>query len=204
MLGCGFFALGAFVWPLGVLLGVIVLIRSRRRRYSARVRRRAIVGLVGSAIGLCWLIVTMWGLNSLYGPWGSVRQSILEARLRGTAMALAEYARSYGGEFPPTPAAWAKTIEPPQSVLFGPNHRAESGHTVTDWHYVQGLNASSPPDWIVFYADSSQFNHKGGAILTVDGTVRLLDEPEFSATIDRFRREYERSKHEPPRIIPPE
>jgi hypothetical protein len=65
-------------------------------------------------------------------------------------------------------------------------------------------DTSNPPKCIVFYADSSLFNNEGGAILTIDGAVSLLDEPEFSTALDKFLHEYKTSQHEPARILPPE
>jgi hypothetical protein len=133
---------------------------------------------------------------------GSIRQLDVRSYLERSADALTEYAQSHRGEFPPTPAKLGESITQPYGVLL--DGRMNSGKTVTDWHYVQGLSTSDPPDWIVFYADSSLFNNEGGAILTVDGTVRLLDEPGFSAALDEFLREYETSQHRPARILPPE
>jgi len=66
---------------------------------------------------------------------------------------------------------------------------------VFDYVYVPGLQAVVPVDWILAYEDPANHNGEGGNVLYVDSHVEFLKEPEFSAELERVRREIEESEH---------
>jgi hypothetical protein len=70
VLPCGFLAWGIVTWTLGIPLSAIVLILGWRRGQPAFIRTRAILGLAGSIVGLCWLIMFVHSQHAQYGPWG--------------------------------------------------------------------------------------------------------------------------------------
>ena len=184
-----------------MVLSIIALILGSVKPHYIGGRRHAMVGLLASLIGVAWLILLNLSFHAQYGPWGRIPQIEIQMQLKRLAESLDGHCKQNGGRFPESLEA---LVDHDPEVDWCLHVNCAPGSTpVTDLHFVRGLDTSCPPDWIVAYADSDLFNHEGGAILTVDGAVQLIDEPEFRKAFARFTTSYQVARGKPPEILPP-
>ena len=125
----------------------------------------------------------------------------VESDLMALDKAIEKYASEHGGVQPADLEASAEFVGDP-TILFSQAASA-TNHQVTHYHYVVGLDDAAPAKWIRVYADPSLFGREGGAVLCVDGTVELLDEPEFGQRLKAFVDEYRAARGEEPVVIAP-
>jgi len=192
---------GIWVAPFGIIVSAVALVLRFRRPQRIGGGRRALAGLLMSLMGVGGFGLISWSYAKQYRPWGSLRQMELRSRLEELEAALATYAGEHEGDFPAELQVLVdiQLVEP--YVLRLPY--GDTPNALIDFHYVSGLDQSCPTDWIVVFADSGLFNNEGGGLLYVDGTVQLLDEPEFSERIGRFVEGFEVEHGHPPEIIEP-
>jgi len=187
--------------PVGLSCAVIALIVTRSRPELRKVRRRAWGGLFTSLLALGWPWLIVVSHNAAYGWWGGVRQINLRGQVAHLHKTIQKYADRHEGKAPPDLDTAAEFTADPGGLLI--RYLGDTGNTTTDFHYVVGLDADAPANWIRVYGDSGLFGDEGGAILCVDGTVELLDEPEFGVRLKQFMDDYRTKRGEPPTIIAP-
>jgi len=200
-LPCAIAGAGFFVAPFGIIMSTVALVLRFRKPERIGGGRRALAGLLMSLMGVGWFGFLSWSRARQYGPWGAVMQWDLRSQLEELGAALATYAAEHEEDFPPNLQVLVE-LELIEPYMLRVRH-VETPNALTDFHYVSGLDQSCPTEWIVVFADSGLFNNEGGALLYVDGTVQLLDEPEFSEGIERFVEAFEVERGHPPEIIEP-
>ena len=115
--------------------------------------------------------------------------------------AIEKYISEHDGAAPADLAALADFTGDPDIPFMQNVDR--TGHKATHYHYVVGLDDAAPGKWIRVYVDPSLFAGEGGAVLCVDGTVELLDEPEFGRRLKSFVDEYRAARGAEPVVIAP-
>ncbi len=200
-LPCAIAGAGFYVAPFGIIVSAVALVLRSRRPQRVGGGRRALAGLLMSLMGVGWFGLICWSRAAVYGPWGALRQMDARSRLEELGGTLATYAGEHGGGFPPELQVLVdvQLAEPYMLRLAC----VDTPNALFDFHYVSGLDQSCPTEWIVVFADSDLFNNEGGGLLHVDGSVQLLDEPEFSERMERLVNGFEAERGRPPEIIEP-
>ncbi len=199
---CPPLGIGFYLCPVALVLSIVALVRAKRhpRRFGGKRPAVAAIGvsLVGTAVNL----MVLASFQAHYGPWGDVRQAHAAGSLRCMRDALRRYAETHEGLFPPDLATLADAADgdPGMLHLFGAE---PTTNALTDFHYVSGLAQRDPGRWVLLYADSSLFDNKGGAILCVDDTIALVDEPEFGERIQRFISDFQEARGHLPVVLEP-
>lgn len=200
--GCSIAGVGG-IWaaPFGIIVSAVALVLRFRKPERIGGARRALAGLLMSLMGVGGSGLISWSYAKQYRPWGAVRQWELRSRLEELGAALGTYAGEHEGDFPAELQVLVELefVEPYMLRL----PYVDTPNALTDFHYVSGLDHSCPMKWIVVFADSALYNNEGGGVLYVDGTVQLLDEPEFSERMERFVTGFEAERGRPPEIIEP-
>jgi hypothetical protein len=200
--GCSIAGLGGiWVAPFGIIVSTVALVLRFRRPQRIAGGRRALAGLLMSLMGVGGFWLISWSYAKQYRPWGSLRQMELRSRLEELEAALATYAGEHEGDFPAELQVLVdlQLVEPYMLRL----PYVDTLNALIDFHYVSGLDQPCPAEWVIVFADSRFYNNEGGGLLYVDGTVQLLDEPEFSERIERFVNGFEVERGHPPEIIQP-
>jgi hypothetical protein len=76
------------------------------------------------------------------------------------------------------------------------------------FHYVMGLTAADPEDWIVAYHDPAAHDDRVGVLLFKSGEAKIVKTAaaggDFERQLATFVKAYEAARGEPPVILPPE
>ena len=123
------------------------------------------------------------------------KRAVCSANLRGIGQGCHIYTNDYDEWFPPDLQTLINAGHLTPRELQCPSEPNPS-EAVFDYIYVPGLNARAPVDWIIAYEDPANHGGEGGNVLYIDSHVEFLKEPEFSAELERVRREIEESEYD--------
>ena len=196
----------------GLILGIIALVRanSEPQRYGGG--GMAIGGIVTGALGVLLFPVMIGFMMAILLPSLSrarelAKRAVDSANLRGVGQSLAIYAHDNDGAFPPDLEALvvAGMCTPKQFI----NPSSGNVEPACDYYYVvwscaeAGQGEGVQVDWITAYSDPAFHAGEGANILYYDGHVEFVKEPQFSEQVERFKQAYEAECGQPPEIIPP-
>jgi len=183
----------------GVILGIVALVRVNQRPEEHGGKGMAIGGICCGGAGLVLTIIFIPLALSVLLPSLSrarelAKRAVCSANLRGIGQSCHIYANDYDEWFPPD----LQTLIDAGHITLGELQCPSEGNpsqAVFDYTYVPGLQATVPVDWILAYEDPANHNREGGNVLYIDSHVEFLKEPEFSAELERVRREIEESEY---------
>jgi len=177
---CGILGL-VFCLPVGIaglVMGIIALVRTNREPEKYGGKGMAIGGIVTGAISPITFITVISLFISILLP--SIEQArefamraLCEANMRSTVTALAIYADSNNGDFPPGLNTLITSGDITSQQMVCPS--AEVNNHV----YVPGLNRDAPPHTVLIYEPIENHGDEGGMVGFVDGTVRFVTQPEY-------------------------
>jgi prepilin-type processing-associated H-X9-DG protein len=181
---------------LGLILGIVALARASNRPAEYGGRGMAIAGICCGAAALVVVIPLYLAilLPSLSRARELAKRAVCAANLRGIGQSCHIYANDYDEWFPPDLQTLINAGHLTPGELQCPSE-ANPSTLVLDYVYVPGLQATAPVDWILAHEDPANHNGEGGNVLYVDSHVEFLKEPEFSAELERVRREIEESEY---------
>ena len=179
----------------GVILGIVALVRINHRPEEHGGKGMAIAGICCGGAGL--LIVPLMIailLPSLSRARELAKRAVCSANLRGIGQSCHIYANDNDEWFPPDLQTLIDAGHLTPGELQCPSEPNPS-QAVFDYVYVPGLDTRAPVDWIIVYEDPANHGGEGGNVLYIDSHVEFLKEPEFSAELERIRREIEESEY---------
>jgi prepilin-type processing-associated H-X9-DG protein len=181
---------------LGLVLGIVALVRASNRPAEYGGRGMAIGGICCGAAGLLLVIPLQLAilLPSLSRARELAKRAVCSANLRGIGQSCHIYANDNEEWFPPDLQTLIDAGHLTPAELQCPSE-PNSSQAVFDYIYVPGLDTRAPVDWIIVYEDPANHGGEGGNVLYIDSHVEFLEEPEFSAELERVRREIEESEY---------
>jgi hypothetical protein len=189
------------VWlaPVAIVLGALALLLAVLDPQHHAGKLTATLGIL-IAVGalIVFFVLAQW-LHESEAPWGTDVRADCSESLRRLSKDLRDYARGHGDDYPADLGLLPSDASNQSDCLRAA--AAKTKNAVTDWDYIAGLDRKAPGTWIIAYGDPKWFNHEGGPILLVNGTVKLLDRPEFDAELQRFIDDYKRVRGSPPTIL---
>jgi hypothetical protein len=188
--------IGPLFGVVAVVLGIVALVRANHRPAEYGGRRAAITGICcGGASFLIVLPLTITVLlPSLSRARELAKRAVCAANLRGIGQGCLIYANDNYGWFPPDLQELIDAGHITPGELQCPSE-ANPSTLVSDFIYVPGLQRTVPSDWILAYEDPVNHHGEGGHVLYVGFSVEFLEEPAFSAELERVRWEIEESEH---------
>lgn len=179
---------------IGVVLGIIALVRAGSRPLEYGGKGMAITGICTGSVSMIIVPVLLISifLPSLSRARELAKRAGCAANMRGIGQSLMIYANANGGEFPPNTRLLidAGLCAPKMFQCPSEGNSAETG---SDYQYIRGLTDKAPGDWIVVFEDPGNHNGEGGNVLYRDLRVQFLKEPDFTSELDRVRKEIEES-----------
>lgn len=174
---------------IGVVLGIIALVRAGNRPLEYGGKGMAITGICTGSVSMIIvpaLLISIL-LPSLSRARELAKRAVCHANMRGIGQSLMIYANRNGGEFPPNTQLLidAGICTPKMFQCPSQGIDPEAG---SDFQYIGGLNPRSRADWIVLYEDPANHNGEGGNLLYVDMHVEFIKEPAFNTELERVNR----------------
>ncbi len=187
----GCVCIGALLGVVAIILGIVAIMKAKGdpSRYGGK--GRAIGGIITGAVGIVLTIamVALWGtLLTMFAP-----QGMAVANLQMVQTGLAAYERAHDA-YPPD----LQTLIGAGSV---PAAASPTGDLSDGLTYFPGVQPADPGYWIVAYTKMDIFGQQIYWVLQNDGTLAQLQGPQFDAALDRFEREYEEQRGQPPEMI---
>ena len=190
-------AFGTVLGFIGLLFGVVALVRIRRDPTRRGGREMAIAGILTGAIST--LILASIVLPSYV----SHRSAVLRIHAIANLADIGRAMRSYYSDRSVFPDELQSLVDYGYVVADSLRDPCRGDpNSACDFYYVAGLSPQDPPDWIIAYGDPYPRDQKR-CVLRVDGSVTNLTEPRFSQELQRFRAEFEETYGKPPVIIKP-
>ena len=186
----------------GLVLGIVALVRAGREPHRYGGKGIAIGGIILGGIGvlLVPLMISIL-LPSLSRARELAKRAVDNANLQGVGQSCLIYANDNRGAFPANLQVLIDSgmLVPKQLI----NPSSGSVPPACDCYFVVGLTDADPGDWIIAYSDPQFHNWEGANILYLDGRVEFVEEPRFTEEIDRFLAEFEEDRGAAPEVIGP-
>jgi prepilin-type processing-associated H-X9-DG protein len=186
----------------GLILGIIAVVRASNRPQVYGGRGMAIAGIVtgGLSILVAPMMVSIL-LPSLSRARELAKRTVSAANLKELAQAAKVYATDYGDVLPSDLETLVNIGGIPGKQLQNPSN--DNAHNACDYYYVTGLTEADPADWVLAYGDPADHAGEGANIVFLDAHVEFVKEPQFSKVIQEFQEAYRQARGQPPTIIPP-
>jgi len=181
MLGC------APVGIVGLILGIVALVRESREPNRYRGRGMAIAGICTGSISLVIVpLMIAILLPSLSRARELSKRTVCSANMRGIGQAFYIYAQSNNGAFPDSATNWMAQVsgDVTPRQLICPSDARVSG---TSYCYVPGYHQNGDPRQIILFEDPKIHNNEGGNILYLDSHVQFVKQPGFQQAINSIR-----------------
>lgn len=173
----------------GVVLGIIALVRANNRPREYGGKGMAIAGICTGSVSMTIVPVLLISifLPSLSRARELAKRAVCSANMRGIGQSLMIYSRNNAGEFPPNTQLLidAGLCLPKAFQCPSEGNLLEA---VSDYDYVVGLNPRSPGDWMVLTEDPANHNGEGGNLLYIDMHVEFIKEPAYNTELERVNR----------------
>ena len=183
------FCTGGLAVPAGIvglILGIVALVKIKRKPAVYRGRGMAIAGICTGGASLLIVPLMIAILLPALGRArvGGSKRTVCQANMRGIGQALYIYAQD-DGMFPEKGADWqarlvnACTAAPKQFLC-----PSDTGGSGSSYYYVPGYGDNSDPAQIILYEDPTIHGGRGGNILYQDGHVAFVKSPQYEKEIN--------------------
>ncbi len=182
----------------GVVLGIIALVRAGNRPREYGGKGMAIAGICTGSVSMIIVPVLLISilLPSLSRARELAKRAVCAANMRGIGQSLMIYANNNAGEFPPNTQLLIDVGLCTPKVFQCPSEGIDP-EAGSDFQYIAGLNPRSPGDWIVLCEDPANHNGEGGNLLYVDMHVEFIKEPAYNTELERVNLEMAESGSDP-------
>ena len=193
--------IGPLLGLIAVILGLVAVTRagSEPERYGGK--GRAVGGIVTGGLSVATVVAFVALLSAAGTELAKAFPNVLGAAhtvigLENVGKGLRAYYGTYG-DYPPDLATLAaQNVIPPSPLPDAPPD------PVASFTYVSGVGPTDPPHWIVAYGETQVFGHPLVVVLQASGATNFLEPAEFKQTLTDFELEYERTRGQPPRVLP--
>jgi len=203
--------IGLFLCPISALvaliLGIIATSRACSQPNVYGGKGMAIAGICLGGIGILWMpLMISILLPSLSRARELAKRAVDASNLRGVGQACWIYANDHGDQLPLDFKVLIDAGLITQGQLQNPSD--PDATNTCDYYFVRYPEVAGSPDvlpgdWIFAFSDPAHHNDEGANILFVDGHVAFVKEPEFTETVEGFRRDFEAEFEREPEILDP-
>jgi competence protein ComGC len=196
---------------IALILGIVATVRVSNQPTLYGGKGMAIAGICLGGGGLIWALMWVPLMISILLPSLSrarelAKRAVDAANLRGIGQACQIYANANRDQLPPNFQYLldAGLITPGQlQNPSDPDATNTRDHYFVSYGDVSAPLEDLPAHWVLAFSDPAYHNSEGANILFVNGDVEFVKEPEFTETIEAFKREFEAEFGKPPTIIEP-
>jgi hypothetical protein len=186
------FVVGPLLGTVAVVLGIVALVRAKRRPAEYGGKGMAIAGIcTGTAAVILILPSIIWLTGSSFSQPGLLaKRGVCASQLQAIGASCQVYAANNAGWAPPdldTLIAGGMLSPAYLQCPSDPNVNP----AVIDYIYippVPGFAASAQADWIIAYEDPANHQGEGGNVLYADMHVEFLKTESLKKELDRIRR----------------
>jgi prepilin-type processing-associated H-X9-DG protein len=185
VLGIVGFCTGGIAGIVGVILGIVALVKASHEQQVDRGRGFAIGGIVTGAVSLLSSLIVFPLMIAILLPSLSVaretaKQAVCAANLRAVEAALLEYVEEHGQEPPNLTALIDENMLDPRGLICPSVDPAASQTPPYIWN--RGVDCADPAN-IIAYEPIQNHHGEGGNVLFCDGHIEFVLEDNWEQTL---------------------